>query len=210
MIRHSKIKKMVPILLMSVFLAAALFFFSGAAATAQDSDFQENESQIIDALTRKPTRYRSFNPNANVRSIVVVEKKATAPQGTGYETKTIQVVDNQDIPTARLKIEFDYNSSALRRSSLPLLQELGRALTSRELETANMLVAGHTDSDGTERYNLRLSLDRAESVRNYLVRHFNIPYSRLKIRGYGETMPIRPNESPADKQANRRVEVQMN
>jgi len=67
---------------------------------------------------------------------------------------------------------------------------------------------GHTDSDGSDAYNLHLSLNRALAVQHYLAGNFNLETDRLRVVGYGESMPLVSNISPHNKQLNRRVEVQ--
>lgn len=205
--------------------AAGLLLILSGGVLADDPVFQNTHQEIVRELTRKPVKYRSFLPQGKTRSIVVVEKSPAqnaggavtvvgnpdaGPDPAGYETKTIKVVDNQDIPTARLKIEFDYNSATIRKTAFPQLRELGLALTSDALNHADLLIAGHTDSDGADEYNLKLSFDRAEAVYRYLLAQFHIAPSRLTIRGYGEAMPLRPNDGPFNKQMNRRVEIKMN
>ena len=215
-----------------IFLIVYLTTGFSSLCFAGDPVFQNTQDEMVKELTRQPVKYRGFVPDAKKRSIMVIEKKSTqakqgsitvvsnsdinsvpgnTPNSIGnlYETKTIVVVDNQDVPKLKLKIEFDYNSSALRSSSFILLRELALALTSSELKNSEFLVAGHTDSDGTNEYNLKLSLDRANSVKEYLVLNFNIPEPRLKIRGYGESMPLKPNTDSFYKQVNRRVEIEL-
>jgi OOP family OmpA-OmpF porin len=65
-------------------------------------------------------------------------------------------------------------------------------------------VAGHTDSIGTEEYNQDLSVRRAESVADYLVQN-GVSRDRLRVVGYGETRPKVPNDTPENRQQNRRV-----
>jgi len=67
-------------------------------------------------------------------------------------------------------------------------------------------IEGHTDSIGTEEYNLQLSRKRAESVRNYLVSK-GISPERITIFGFGASMPIATNQTEEGRALNRRVEV---
>ncbi|HEY3169655.1 MAG TPA: OmpA family protein, partial [Thermoanaerobaculia bacterium] len=69
-----------------------------------------------------------------------------------------------------------------------------------------VLVEGHTDSDGTSEYNLKLSRLRADSVRSVLVAGGVSP-DRIESQGYGETRPIATNATAAGKAQNRRVEL---
>ncbi len=66
-------------------------------------------------------------------------------------------------------------------------------------------IAGHTDSVGSEMYNLRLSEARANAVRDYLIQH-GISPDRLIAKGYGESRPIAPNTTREGRAKNRRVE----
>ena len=85
------------------------------------------------------------------------------------------------------------------------MKEIGELLT--EEQQLRVCIDGHTDSDGADDYNMNLSQQRAESVRNYLIANFNIEASRLECKGYGETKPIDTNGSPEGKANNRRVEL---
>ena len=167
-----------------------------------DIVFQNTSQEMVEELTRTPVKYRSFV--SKKRAIRVAERI-----NNKMEEKTIVVVENMDVPRLKLKIEFDYNSSALKNSSYVLLKEVGKALLSNELKNKAIMVNGHTDSDGTEQYNLKLSFDRADSVKSYLVTAFDIPEYRLQIRGYGELLPLEENTSSYNKQLNRRVEFEI-
>lgn len=70
----------------------------------------------------------------------------------------------------------------------------------------NIVVEGHTDSQGSDAYNMDLSRRRAESVRNYLV-HKGFPAARVRAMGFGERRPIADNTTNEGRSNNRRVEV---
>ncbi len=99
---------------------------------------------------------------------------------------------------------FDFNSSALTSTTKENLNMLAQSL--EEYPGTNVRIEGHTDSKGTEDYNLKLSVERAESVSTYL-RSIGIDRSRLETYGYGESQPIETNETDAGRAQNRRVEV---
>ena len=69
-----------------------------------------------------------------------------------------------------------------------------------------LIIEGHTDSDGTTEHNQILSEKRAESVKLYLVSE-GISSSRLFTKGYGESVPVAPNTTSTGKAQNRRVEL---
>ena len=104
-----------------------------------------------------------------------------------------------------LAIQFDVNSYAIRVESYAVLAELGKALNSAQLKNKDVIIKGHTDSNGSYDYNLRLSVNRAEAVKMYLRTNFGIPENRMQIFGYGEGMPLVDNISLENKQLNRRV-----
>lgn len=73
-------------------------------------------------------------------------------------------------------------------------------------DTRNVLVEGHTDSRGTQKYNLGLSQRRADTVRFALIRQ-GITSNRILARGFGESQPIASNSTASGRQQNRRVEI---
>ena len=71
-----------------------------------------------------------------------------------------------------------------------------------------LIIEGHTDSDGDADANMTLSVNRANAVVQYLVETYTfINASMIESRGYGETQPITPNDTPENKTLNRRIEV---
>ncbi|KGE88923.1 MAG: OmpA family protein [Phaeodactylibacter xiamenensis] len=99
---------------------------------------------------------------------------------------------------------FDLDSYQLRAETKENLTELSDAL--KEYDETNIIIEGHTDSQGTDSYNQRLSERRARSVSGYLAKQ-NVSSSRFTVRGYGEEKPVATNETAAGRQENRRVEV---
>ncbi len=102
------------------------------------------------------------------------------------------------------EILFDSNKSSIKNSSTAVLTDLGNAL--KENPSVKVKITGHTDSDGKETDNEKLSLQRAESVKNYLITHFGIEKSRMTTEGKGENNPITHNDNEEGKKQNRRVE----
>ncbi len=100
-------------------------------------------------------------------------------------------------------IYFASGSSNLKPESFPILDSV--AILLRDNPTARMQIAGHTDSDGGESANQTLSQNRAQSVYQYLTSK-GIAGNRLTTIGHGETNPIVPNNSAANKARNRRIE----
>jgi outer membrane protein OmpA-like peptidoglycan-associated protein len=106
----------------------------------------------------------------------------------------------------RFHVEFDLNRATLRPSATVVLDEVVRFLSQPHNRALRYEVGGHTDTRGSRRRNERLSLERAESVRAYLISR-GIDPSRMTSRGYGPRVPIESNTTEAGRQANRRVEL---
>jgi len=101
---------------------------------------------------------------------------------------------------------FDVDKATLRPESMTELDRLLDIL--QKNPTIRIRISGHTDSDGSDEHNLKLSNDRAHSVKNYLVSK-GIDEKRLEYKGFGETRPVKPNDTPENKQLNRRTEIEV-
>jgi len=101
------------------------------------------------------------------------------------------------------KILFAFSKSDLSDSAKMNLDKLATAL--KNYPNTNIEIQGHTDSRGTEEYNMGLSLRRANAVRDYLVSQ-SIDGSRMTVKGYGESAPAYSNDTPEGMAQNRRVE----
>ena len=101
---------------------------------------------------------------------------------------------------------FDTGKSTLKPGAYATIDRLATAL--REEPTRKVMIEGHTDSDGADDYNMRLSQDRANSVGSYLQSR-GVNHQRIVVLGFGESRPIAPNTTPDGKQQNRRVELKL-
>ncbi|MDR6299863.1 OmpA family protein [Mesonia maritima] len=104
-------------------------------------------------------------------------------------------------------ILFDLNKATIRTESYDALESIAEIMD--EYPNTVFHIEGHTDSSGSDSYNLKLSKERAASVRDYLVNKENIDTDRVTSEGYGETRPIATNKTEAGRQKNRRVEVSL-
>lgn len=103
-------------------------------------------------------------------------------------------------------VNFDFDKSDLRADSQPVLDEAAETL--RENPGIRVSVEGHTDSLGTEPYNLRLSDHRANAVYRYLVASGIAP-ERMGVVGFGESRPVADNATESGRAQNRRVELRI-
>lgn len=85
-----------------------------------------------------------------------------------------------------LMINFEFDSTAIRPESLPLLASVGDMLGLKRVRNHAVLIEGHTDTTGSDEYNQRLSERRAQAIKRYLVDHYDVDPSRLKTKGVGE------------------------
>jgi outer membrane protein OmpA-like peptidoglycan-associated protein len=101
---------------------------------------------------------------------------------------------------------FDGDASTLSAGGADRIRTLARTVQSYPKE--RIIVKGHTDSEGAERSNQRLSEERADSVRNVLVAEGVLP-SRIAAVGLGASMPLASNSTAEGRQQNRRVEIEL-
>lgn len=148
-------------------------------------------------------------------------KEFQVPKGPWQEPGDIQVPKGiQAIRTVKEECEerlsvvadalFDFDKSSLRADAEETLAAAGPEIA--KLGGKPAMIEGHTDSIGTDAYNLKLSQARAATVRDWLADKGYIP-AATPIQGYGEKRPVAPNttpdgkDDPTGRQKNRRVEV---
>jgi OmpA-OmpF porin, OOP family len=101
-------------------------------------------------------------------------------------------------------IYFDVSKDVVKAESYGTLNDIAKVL--KDNPAVRVKIVGHTDADGADADNLNLSKRRAAAVKNELVKSFGIDASRIETDGKGESQPIAPNNTPANKALNRRVE----
>ncbi len=192
--------------------------------------------EIVDSISQKPLIAQvsifDLKNNQQVYSSSTQNFIITLPFGNyalfaernGYMfySKNFSIAGAEQTQTKHLKIEllpvaqnatmilhnifFDFNSYTLKPQSYVELKKLVHFL--QQNPNIKIEIQGHTDNIGTQSYNMKLSLQRALTVRNYLIKH-GIPANRLIAKGYGATQPIAPNNSEKGRALNRRVEIKI-
>lgn len=114
------------------------------------------------------------------------------------------VVDARKI-TIDQRIHFAFDRAVIRPQSFPILNDVASIIQSNQASISRVVVQGHTDSIGSDQYNMRLSERRSNSVRNYLKKK-GVSDTMLVTEGFGETRPIATNTTAAGRAQNRRVD----
>jgi OOP family OmpA-OmpF porin len=141
----------------------------------------------------------------------IYDKCPNTPPGTKVDgsgcplAKPVIYITEEDkkvVKDAIKNLEFDLGKSTIREHSLPSLDKVAQLLIDKNF---SLKLAGHTDNTGSKDLNMRLSKDRAESIKSYLVSK-GANASRIEATGYGQNQPIATNKTAAGRQLNRRVE----
>ena len=138
------------------------------------------------------------------------KKKECAKKGGTWNSKT----NSCDLPNknnakilkdAYDNLIFEVGKAIIKPSSFPYLDELVTVIQDPEALTWSLEIQGHTDNKGGDDYNQKLSEDRANAVKKYLVDK-GIKAERIIAKGFGLTKPIATNDTPEGRAKNRRVE----
>lgn len=158
-----------------IVISLAVGFAVGGPVVAQDD---LSSDQIVDALTPKE------GPNRGLK---------------------VKEGEKAEAPSISMRVQFAYDSDELENEAILSLRALGAALRDPRLKDYRFEIIGHTDSKGSDAYNLELSQRRAASVVEHLVFFHRVDRDRLLAIGKGESDPI--NKSDPEAGENRRVEI---
>lgn len=118
----------------------------------------------------------------------------------------VEKKEDRLVVTMSDSVLFDENSAGLKSEAKDTLNQMADVMVRHP--DSDILVKGHTDSSGSEAYNQELSERRAKMVQNYMITR-GVSASRITSIGFGKTMPIAPNDTPQNRQKNRRVEIEI-
>lgn len=219
-INHPENSKMKPILSSMTCVALALGVLSGCAdmtetqrGTAQGAGIGAVAGALIGAATGGSKGAATgavlggavgagggYLWSKNMQEQKAAMEKATA--GTGVAVS--QTADNRlklDIPS---DVSFDVGRSAIKPNFVPVLNQFAASLNQHQVTTVTII--GHTDSTGSDAINNPLSVDRADSARDYLVSR-GVARTRIVTDGRGAREPVADNNTAQGRAANRRVEI---
>lgn len=130
--------------------------------------------------------------------------ETAVPLAEDAVAKPMEVAQFSDALTVDVNVRFGYDSAALTPDQMPTLAQMCRVMLRSNVNTFE--ISGHTDAAGSEDYNSRLSLQRAQEVARYMVNDCGIAAERIKIVGKGES--VLKNPADPGNAENRRVEFQ--
>lgn len=176
-----------------------------------DQKLDSFQEQLSQPQSSAPPVAQSLHPNEAGAEL------ATAGRRPGSVPKGFSSLDDLLSQTGPLRSDtapilmptdllFDYDNAELRVQAVESLRKLGTLIQRNPQATFN--IEGHTDSFGTDHYNMDLSLRRADAVKAWLVRIMGINSTRIEAKGYGRTRLLAPSSGTIEQQQiNRRVEI---
>lgn len=195
---------------LGILMAASLLLLWDAAAQEPTEElmFPTSEEEIIKVLGVAPPE-NILQPRGGLKS--------NGNDGSlfgGSRRGLSGIADDKDVdeellenaPKVGALVLFDFDSVKIKDESRPLLEQFARAFQNPTLQDAIFVIAGHTDSKGSEAYNFRLSEERAKAVKTYLSVTYNLPEERFLVKPFGELRPVATNETDEGRATNRRVE----
>ena len=164
-------------------------------------EITENQECIMKTLTSR-----------RVLSMIVIIFSISLFFGcAGEPPKPVDKPAPKVIDKMTLKVLFDYNKATLTKSDI---DELEKAIVFvKKYPGSHIILEGHTDSLGTDKYNLELSQKRAEAVRQHLIQAGAVAEEKISATGFGSAKPVAPNktnegkDNPEGRAQNRRVEI---
>jgi outer membrane protein OmpA-like peptidoglycan-associated protein len=186
------------------------------SAAAIEKELSEVRQQLLSDKPDVPNRPKIASGNRNnpaktdIEDSADVSGSATVPPGFSNLDELLAGSGRVGSGTAPIMMPtdllFDYDSANLRPGATANLQKLGRLI--QRNPQSEFKVEGHTDSFGSDRYNLDLSQRRAETVKSWLVANMGIDGGRIQTQGYGKSRLLIPGDRTVDEQQlNRRVEI---
>jgi len=139
------------------------------------------------------------------KPMAVVTEQVEVVAAPTAASLTAMVMDKVEIVAEML---FAFDSADLSDDAKAIIDERIQALRGQAKLTSKMQIEGHTDSIGTEAYNMDLSLRRAQAVADYIVEEsYKVKATDIEISGKGESEPVESNDTAAGRAQNRRVTV---
>jgi len=157
---------------------------------APDQD-RDGVIDVLDHCPGTPSRTKVDRKGCRMKAIVIADKFV---KDISKKMKQYQIIINFDYKSAEIKQIYDNQIAKIKEWI-------------KKLDHPIIIINSHTDNIGSHIYNINLSDKRAENVKKYLYRHFQVPDHWVKTYGFGETQPIADNNTAEGRQKNRRAEI---
>ncbi|WP_442587564.1 OmpA family protein [Pedobacter sp. AW31-3R] len=149
------------------------------------------------------------------KSKKLVTKPTPAPVAQPVETKPepapVEEKKEEPVPVAKpnfnfSNVQFEFDSSVLKTASYTVLDNVASEM--KKDTSVKFVINGNSSAEGSAEHNMSLSVDRANSVKSYLV-NAGLPESNFTIKGFGDKVPVAPNDTEEGRELNRRVEIKV-
>jgi outer membrane protein OmpA-like peptidoglycan-associated protein len=181
-----------------------------------NKSYQTTQGEIIERAQADLARARTEKADAATAEAAAdlaaaqqarmdAEKRADDAQAKLAEVAKLKEEARGLVITLSGSVVFASNQASILPAAQARLNQVSEALLSTD-SLRNLVVEGHTDSIGSEAYNMQLSQRRADSVRSYLISR-GYPADKIEASGIGEIRPIASNSNPEGRSNNRRVEI---
>jgi len=199
-------------------VALAVIFLIGLSGCATKGFVQEQISQVMD-----PVKAQAEANKTEIETLKKTTEQQTQQQQQLSETnqeavaRAMEAFDQAEevgkLATGKFlfevtfsddSVQFDFDKGDLTDEDKIVLSNFAARIKSQN-KNVHIEIQGHTDSIGTEEYNLWLGQVRAESVRNYLYTQHGVSLHRMSTFSYGESKPIVENDTPENRAMNRRI-----
>jgi outer membrane protein OmpA-like peptidoglycan-associated protein len=195
-----KIKTILPHFL-DTFEKGSLVYQNELLTIKGETTSQDAKKKLDDSLATLGLDF--VNHTTVVELMPRAEKNQTEENQTLTQNEKDAIEEIQEVLEVE-NIEFKSASSQLSTKGKEVVKKLQAILV--KYNDVNIMLAGHTDSNGDNEVNLLVSEKRVQKVREMLIA-LGIDESRMETKGFGETKPLVPNTSAENKQKNRRVEI---
>ena len=161
---------------------------------ARENPIVDHVEKLDDGQPKKARKERKkVSENKPITRMETPEERAE---------RTIRVT--KEINLYAKTILFDVNKSVVKTQAEFILYNIAKIMN--ENDDFNFIIEGHTDNTGVAEHNLQLSQERADAIKDYLIRK-GVKSKRLEAKGYGQTRPIESNDTERGREINRRVEI---
>ena len=197
-------------------MLVAAVAFAGVAGAQTVDNWRAGDGTVVkngtNELCWRDAFWTPATAAAGCDGAIVAPKAAPAPVAAPAPAPVVAAPAPAPAPVAAAKVTyaadafFDFDKSVLKPEGKAKLDDLVSKVKNINLEV--IIAVGHTDSVGTDAYNQKLSVRRAEAVKAYLVSK-GVEKNRVYTEGKGEKQPIADNKTKEGRAKNRRVEIEV-